>query len=221
MKTALITGGSRRLGKAITLKLQKMGFNTIAVYNSTKPDFETESIKADLSKPDEAARIISQIDRSDILINNASIFKPGKISETTIDALEQHFKINLFSPVLLSKEFAKANENGQIINILDTKISTNNSTHTAYLLAKKALGEFTKMAAKEFGPNIRVNGIAPGAILPPPEKDEDYLDKVGSRVPLKRHGSADDITRAVEYLINNEYLTGQIIYVDGGDQIAN
>ena len=128
----------------------------------------------------------------------------------------RHLQVNAWAPFVLSREFARLAGRGKIINLLDTKIISSDRTHVAYLLSKQMLAALTSMCALEFAPNVTVNGIAPGLILPPPGKDDSYLEQLAQTVPLKRRGSPDDIADAARYLLQSDFVTGQIIYVDGG-----
>ena len=123
-----------------------------------------------------------------VLVNNASIFEPSKIIETTEELFDSHFDINFKAPFFLTKSFAESVESGNIVNILDTKISGNSSPYAAYLLDEEDVFRraLTRMAAKEFAPRIRVNAISPGLILPQSGKDQVYFDKLTEKIPLKK-----------------------------------
>jgi NAD(P)-dependent dehydrogenase (short-subunit alcohol dehydrogenase family) len=105
---------------------------------------------------------------------------------------------------------------GKIINLLDTNISGHDRTHVAYIVSKQMLASLTKICALEFAPGITVNGVAPGLILPPNGKDETYLENLSKTVPLKRHGAPEDVSEAALYLLKSDFVTGQVVYVDGG-----
>jgi NAD(P)-dependent dehydrogenase (short-subunit alcohol dehydrogenase family) len=117
---------------------------------------------------------------------------------------------------VLAREFVARMKQGAIINILDAKLRGYDPAHVAYILAKHALALFTRMAALEWAPAVRVNGVAPGAMLPPPGGDASYLDALAATLPLKRHGDPRDIADAVVFLIRSQFITGEILYVDGG-----
>ena len=110
---------------------------------------------------------------------------------------------------------------GQVINIIDNKISFNQYEYAAYLLAKKTLVELTRMSALEFAPAIRVNGVAPGVVLPATTRSPEYVAWRVSGIPLQRQGGSEHITAAVLSLMANEFVTGQILVVDGGEGLAN
>ena len=117
---------------------------------------------------------------------------------------------------MLTRAFAAQSERGHVINLLDSRVSGFDHTHTAYIFSKHVLSAITRMAALELAPGIAVNGIAPGLILPPAGKDEEYVDRLAQTVPLKRRGSPEDIASAAVFLATSAFITGQTIYVDGG-----
>jgi NAD(P)-dependent dehydrogenase (short-subunit alcohol dehydrogenase family) len=232
-KVALVTGASRRIGRAIAIALAEEGVNIVA---HDRRQMESETIKvceevvgcgakswnvmADLEKPEEyetlVARALKAAGSLDILINNASLFLPNTLMDAGFGDLTRHMQVNAWTPLVLSREFSRLAGRGKIINLLDTRISGYDFTHMAYILSKHALLLLTKMCAVEFAPNITVNGVAPGLILPPAGKDEQYLDQLAQTVPLRQHGKPKDISDAILYLLKSDFVTGQIIYVDGG-----
>ena len=231
-KTALITGAGRRLGRAIALALAAEGVNIMIHY--PEPDEEVNdlgqeitgmgvkswSVKADFEKPDEynnlIERALEDAGSLDILINNASIFLPDTLKKIDFESMAKHMYINTWVPLVLSRHFAEKVGQGNIINMLDSRITGYDWSHVAYILSKQALAMLTRMTALEFAPKITVNGVAPGLILPPPGRDEAYLDLLKDSLPLKKHGQAADISETIIYLLKADFVTGQIIYVDGG-----
>ncbi len=231
-KTALVTGAGMRIGRAIAIALAKERVNIIMHYpfDPSETDelrSELESlgvkswpVKADFTKPEEYESLIEKSSKVagnlDILVNNASIFSPGKLKEINFPDLIRHIQVNAWAPFVLCRDFARMVSSGKIINILDTKVAGYDFAHTAYILSKQMLFILTKMTAIEFAPGVAVNAIAPGLILPPVGEDAGYLDQLAQAVPLKRHGGPDDIAEAVVYLLKGDFLTGQVIYLDGG-----
>ncbi len=231
-KTALITGGAKRIGKAIAFALACNGVNIAIHYKSSEEEAkamakEIENLgvkawitQADLSIPSEVEKLIPNIIEKagnlDILINNASIFDRSKLTEFSDEVLIENIRTNAFAPLLLARAFAKQKIQGAIINLLDTRIIEYDKEHSAYHISKLMLFSLTKMMALEFAPLIRVNAISPGLILPPPGQDISYLEKLSVTNPLKKIGSPDDITNAVLFLLNSDFITGQVIFVDGG-----
>lgn len=237
-KTALITGSAKRLGRAMAIHLAKQGWNIAIHFNTSEleakrfceelatsyPNQQFGIFRANLSVMSEVENLFPQVIPAmgtvDLLINNASVFEPATLAETTSDFLEQQMNVNFRAPFILTRNFARAFTSGVIVNFIDTRIVTNQSNFAAYSLSKKVLWEMSKMAALEFGPNIRINGIAPGLTLPPEEKTEDYLWKLAGKIAMKRPGGVDPILKSLDYILNNDYLTGQLLFCDGGENLG-
>jgi pteridine reductase len=237
-KTAMITGAAKRVGKAMALHLAKQGWNIAIHYNSSEdearqfrdelvnsyPDQRFELFRADLNVAEELEQLILQVNQKmagfELLINNASVFEPSKLSETTTEFLDRQMNVNFKAPFILMRDFVSTIKTGIIVNFVDTRIVTNQSNFAAYSISKKALWEMTKMAALEFGPQIRVNAIAPGLTLPPDEKGEEYLWKLSEKIAMKRPGGLDPILKSLDYILNNDYLTGQLLFCDGGENLG-
>ena len=152
-----------------------------------------------------------------LIINNASIFPKINFTDTTLNDLEQNFKIHLFSPFILTQLLSKENKYGHVINIVDNAVYNNDTDYFAYLLSKKSLLDFTKMAARDLGPNIRVNAIAPGSTANPIDAtDNTYMKLRANQIPLKMEGSPDYLNQGIKYLLENEFVTGQCLVIDGG-----
>ena len=232
-KIALITGASRRIGRAIAIALAEEGVHIVA---HDRRAMESETIKvcdevvgcgakswriiADLEKPEEYATLIARALQTagslDIVVNNASLFLPNSIMDVEFGDLTRHMQVNAWAPFFISREFARIVGRGKIVNLLDTKIRGYDQAHVAYILSKHMLSVLTRMCALEFAPDITVNAVAPGLILPPPGKDASYLEQLSHAVPLRRHGGPKDIADAVLYLLKSDFVTGQVIFVDGG-----
>lgn len=235
LHAALVTGAGKRIGREIALGLAELGFDIALHYHlSEKPAQETAEqiartgvkcalFRCDLSDHIQLKNLIETAAGTfpymDLLVNNASVFEKNKIIDTGFDLLSRHFTVNFFAPYILTRYFAMYCRQGQVINIIDCKTVSNDSLYSAYTLSKKALAEFTKMAAKEFAPKIRVNGISPGVILAPKNEGSDYIEQLVRKVPLRKKGEPHQVVQTVKFLIENEYVTGQIIYVDGGKHL--
>ena len=233
--TALITGGARRIGRAIALSLAGKEYNIALHYRTSKKDAETaaseirskgvecEIFQCDLSNSGKVAtlipRVFERFPDCNLLVNNASVFQRARLMETDEALFDRHFNTNLKAPFFLSRDFARHCRKGHIINILDTKISRILIEYFAYTLTKKALHEFTRMAAKELGPSIRVNGVSPGLILPSADLSSEDFEKMGDRVPLKTTGNPESVVSAIHFLIDNTFITGECIFVDGGEHL--
>ncbi|MBM3240840.1 SDR family oxidoreductase, partial [Candidatus Poribacteria bacterium] len=171
-----------------------------------------ESVEAENLLP-QAVDVAGQIR---ILINSASIFTPSRLIDFTWEALADNVQVNAIAPLLLARAFAAQRCEGTIVNFLDTRFTEYDKEHAAYHLSKRMLFTLTRMMALEFAPAIRVNAIAPGLILPPPGKDMAYLESLAPTNPLQCIGSPKGITDAVLFLLRSEFITGQVIFVDGG-----
>lgn len=232
-KTALITGSSKRIGRAIALKLASAGVNIIVHYNKSQPEakelvneLNTMGVRgwplqADLSAPDEINTLVERASalagEINILVNNASAFPRTSLDDLTLESLHNSIKTDAWAPFVLSRSFAAKPGAQHIVNMLDTRIVSNYDWgHVGYLAAKHMLALFTKMMAIQFAPAIAVNGIAPGLILPPEGKGMDYLESLKDELPLKRIGDPEYIAEAVLFLVSSEFITGQVIFVDGG-----
>ncbi|MGC9453256.1 MAG: SDR family oxidoreductase [Phycisphaerae bacterium] len=232
---ALVTGGAKRLGRAIALALARDGYDLAVHYNRSAEAAgqlaeeirqigrRCETFQCDLADTpaveELAGRVHDTFPGWSVLVNNASLFERGSLAETDEKLFDRLMAVNLKAPLFLSRKFAALCGRGQIVNMLDTKVCEDLSSYFVYVVTKKALRDVTRLAAKELAPNIRVNGVCPGLILPPPGEDESYLEKLASRVPLKRPGSAEDVVSAVMYLLHNEYVTGHCLFADGGEHL--
>ena len=236
-KTIFITGAAKRIGKEIALTFKELGWNIIIHYNSSKSDADNladqinkdnpnsaKTVQGNLDVKEDVQKIINEVNNSfpsiDLLINNASTFYPTPIDEISEDHWEKLIGSNLKGPLFLIqglKENLKKS-NGSIINITDTNLTKGVANYSIYSAAKAGLEAITKGLARELAPEIKVNAIAPGAMLEPPDVTwtEEQKNKVIETIPLKRMGSEKDIANAVKFLANSEYITGQTIKVDGG-----
>jgi NAD(P)-dependent dehydrogenase (short-subunit alcohol dehydrogenase family) len=231
----LVTGGAKRIGRAIALALAGRGYSIALHYGSSKGEAEELQSKiealnvrcrlfeCDLSDMKKVAALVpSVLERFpdlEILVNNASLFVPKRYLETTEDFFDRLFTVNLKAPFFLARDFARQVKRGQIINLLDTKITKNLREHFVYALTKKALADFTRMAARELAPEIRVNGICPGLILSPAGEDPGYLERAAERIPIGRPGNPEHIASALCFLIENPFVTGELLFVDGGEHL--
>lgn len=236
-KTAIVTGGAIRVGRAFTLALAEAGCNVLIHYGrSEKPAQETQAdaqnfgveahiFSANLLDSDSAQTVIpaavERFGRVDILINSAAIFPEADTFSGTDAALfDQLMAVNLRAPFLLSQKFAAQipqDGMGKIINVIDARVRQIQTDHFVYRLSKDALWTMTEMLARELAPRITVNAVALGAILPPPEKDQAYLDKLAQeKVPLKRTGNPQIVAQNALNLLQQDFLTGVVIPIDGG-----
>ena len=236
-KTIFITGAAKRIGKEIALVFKELGWNIIIHYNSSKEEADNlanqinkdnpnsaKTVQGNLDVKEDVQKILNEVNDAfpsiDLLINNASTFYPTPIDEISEDHWDKLIGSNLKGPLFLIqglKEKLKRS-NGSIINITDTNLTKGVANYSIYSAAKAGLEAVTKGLARELAPEIKVNAIAPGAMLEPPDVTwtEEQKNKVIESIPLKRMGSEKDIANAVKFLAHSEYITGQIIKVDGG-----
>ena len=239
-KKILITGAAKRIGKEMALSFFNKGWDIVIHYNSSKEEAEALAhkmnsersnsamlVQANLDNANEveklAEKILSKNGSIDALINNASTFYPtpvGTFSEENWNALMgSNLKAPLFLIQSLHKELEK--NKGFIINVTDINVDRALVNHSIYLAAKSGLQTLTKSLAKELAPYIRVNAIAPGAILEPPNTEwtSEQKNNIINAVPMKRMGTEKDIVDAAIYLSEAEYVTGQILNIDGGKSL--
>ena len=236
-KNVLITGAAKRIGASCARLLHNQGCNIVLHYRSSKQDVlrlfndlnqsrpgSVVMIKADLLNMDELIMLANEAESAwgglDVLVNNASAFYPQAVGEVTELGWDALLGSNLKAPFFLSQALASALsvQKGCIINIIDIHAERGLKGYPVYSIAKAGLAAMTKVLAKEFGPDIRVNGVSPGAVLWP-ENDLSEQDKaeILQRIALKCIGGTEDIAKAVRFLIEDaNYITGQIISVDGG-----
>lgn len=234
-KYALITGSADRIGKGISLDLAKQGYNLILHYNSSYDKallvknqvdaygVESILIQIDFMSDNNFDDIFETFKKQNInielLVNCASDFSSSSFEDVGSELYNKEMKINFENIYLLTKSYSRVYDKGSIVNFLDTKVEKNYTNHLDYILSKKLLKEFTKLSAVHLAPHFRVNAIAPGLILPPKDKDESYLLNLAKGIPLKTIGGMEDILKAFRYLLDSKFVTGQVLYVDGGDHL--
>ena len=234
---ALVTGSAIRLGKGIALALATRGYDIALHYHSSVgPAEETaEEIRAlgvrcelfqhDLQDAEGFEGFVGRVkvvfpDLA-VLVNSASGYESGTIGETAVETFDRQFALNLRAPFFLTQAFARHVVQGSVINIIDNKVGFNQFEYAAYLLAKKGLVEFTKMAAVEMAPGLRVNGVAPGVVLPATTRSDEYVAWRVQGIPLQIQGGVEHIAQAVLSFLDNVFVTGQVLVVDGGENLAH
>ena len=234
MKTALITGGAARIGAQIVKTLHHNQFNIIIHCNQSKDRAQllcdelnliransVEIVSGNLNNIDELDSLVSSIKSIDLLVNNASVFYPKSVEDSEMKDWDDVININLKAPFFLSKGLSKtlSKNDGSIINIIDIHSERPLKKHAIYNISKAGLKMLTQTLAKELAPKIRVNGVSPGSILWPQDSaeiSEDDKNLMLERIALHRQGSPQDIADTVLFLANSNYITGQIINIDGG-----
>ncbi len=236
-KNVLITGAAKRIGAACARLLHSQGCNVFLHYRSSADEAQQLCAELNQQRPDSAkimqADLLNMAELEavareacmawggiDVLVNNASSFYPTAVADVTECQWDELLGSNLKAPFFLAKALAKSliDNKGCIVNIVDIHAERGLIGYTVYSIAKAGLAAMTKILAKELGPAIRVNGVAPGAILwPDSDLSEPAKQEILQRVALKRNGEPDDIAKTVLFLIKDaDYITGQILTVDGG-----
>jgi NAD(P)-dependent dehydrogenase (short-subunit alcohol dehydrogenase family) len=243
-KTALITGGSKRIGREISLKLAELNYDLVIHYNNSKDEAEklarliekkysvrVSVFKADLLNHQELKSLVDFMKKNffnwSLLINNASFFYKSKfLDEDFQKDWQNNLDIHLMVPIYLIKEFTQhvltnKIDDAQVINMLDKNIARHDTKYFNYLITKKFLATATKMIALEIAPNVRINGISPGLTLASIDSDnpQKELEMLSAIIPLKKTGNIENILQTLEFLIKNKFITGQIISIDGGSSL--
>lgn len=239
-KTALVTGGARRIGAAIARRLHAAGANVLVHYRDSEADasrLESElnaararsaaKVKAELLAPIAPRALVSaaleSFGRLDLLINNASSFFPIAIGSVEPSHWEELIGSNLRAPLFIAQEAAPelAKHEGAIVNIVDIHADRPLKGYPLYSIAKAGIAALTRALAIELAPRVRVNGVAPGAIAWPDDGqfEPEERSRIVATTPLKRIGTPEDVAQAVHFLACAPYVTGQVLAVDGGRSI--
>lgn len=231
----LITGGACRIGRAVALAFARDGYDVALHYRSSHKEALATAVdirrcgggcvllRAVLGSAVSGIALVRKAARAlpglSVLVHGASIFEPSGLAEEDIPALKEHMGVHVETAWGLNAAFRDIVGKGNILHFLDTSITRDRTAFAGYLLSKKALAELVRMSAASFAPDLRVNAVAPGFILPPKGKSAGYLRARAQQVPLRRQGSLDNICQALLFLVNNDYITGQTIFVDGGEHL--
>jgi pteridine reductase len=226
---ALVTGAAHRLGKVFALTLARQGYDILLHYYHSKEDalrtkLEIESvgrsgllIQADLTDPTQISALYSKIDTINVLVNSAAFMPSGNVDLLSIENWDASLDLNLRAPFLLAQQASqKMSAGGLIVNITDVGAQKAWSRYPSYTVSKAALDSLTRILARALAPEIRVNAIAPGFVLQSDIVTAEEWERLMKRVPLKRPARTEEIASALEFLLQNEYITGQTIVVDGG-----
>ena len=236
-KRVLITGAARRVGRALTLAVAAAGADVVIHYGQSQSEAESAReevialgsrafiLQANLGDPQQAADLVPRaLEYGPLfaLVNNASIFAPLTWFNTNLEAWERHLGVNLTAPFLLSQAFARClpeQASGRIVNLLDWRAQRPGADHLPYTVSKAALAALTQSLAVALAPRVTVNGLALGAILPP--SDGAMVKTILERVPARRWADLDEVAQALLFLLAGPaYLTGDILYIDGGRHLV-
>jgi NAD(P)-dependent dehydrogenase (short-subunit alcohol dehydrogenase family) len=234
-RTALVTGGAVRVGRAIALGLSRAGARVIVHYGGSaeaagdlvaeirSEGREAVALQADLSLHSEVERLAeeasSRFGGVDILVNNASVFPEQGLDEVDGDLWDRTLAVNLKAPFFLTQRLGGAMRRrggGVVVNLADLAGIQAWKGYAAHGISKAGLIHLTRVAARALAPEVRVVAIAPGTVLPPEELPDDEVRRLAERAPLGRNGSPDDVVEALLYLVRAEFVTGDVLVLDGG-----
>ncbi len=233
-RVALVTGGAVRVGRAISSALAQDGYRLVIHYNSSAGPAEelveeirarggdAVAIGADLARADEVRRLardaVDAFGGIDVLVNSASVFPPERLEETDEDLWDHTFAVNLKAPFFLIRHLAPTlrARKGVVVNLEDLAGIQAWGAYTAHGISKAGMAQLTRVAARALAPDVRVNGIAPGTVLPPDSMDDGEVRRIAETTPLRKNGSPDDVVRALRYLLSADFVTGDTLVVDGG-----
>ena len=233
----IVTGGAVRLGKAMALGVAGAGARVVVHYGHSAEAArrtvaeikslggEALAVRADFLDAGAAGAVVGQaaerFGRVDALVNSASIYEPADVAGTTESLWDRHFAINLKAPFFLCQAFAAqlGERRGHIVNIADWRGTRPTASRVAYTLTKAGLIAMTQSLAQALAPNVQVNAIAPGVILPPPGEGDEYVQRLLPSIPLRRSGSPADVVEALLYLLRSDFVSGEVLYVTGGQHL--
>jgi NAD(P)-dependent dehydrogenase (short-subunit alcohol dehydrogenase family) len=234
---ALITGAAIRLGREIALALADQGYAIGLHYHHSARQAQELSrqledkgtpvllLEADLTIPEQIRRIFDQVNAYPhplrVLVNSAGVMHAGTLEETSVEDWDETFDLNLRAPWLCAQYAAPLmKDHGVIINLTDAASGRPWKKYPAYSVSKAGVEVLTRILARSLAPDIRVNAVAPGLVMPSADFSAEQWDRLVERLPAKKPGTPEDITRAVLFLVQNEYITGQTLVVDGGYQLT-
>ncbi|MEZ6131339.1 MAG: SDR family oxidoreductase [Planctomycetaceae bacterium] len=236
---AIVTGAAKRLGRDISLALANdPGLNIVVHYHRSQEAAEhvvgdiqsvgrrAVCVSADLNQPDTATSTIfaaaATLGPVRVLVNCAAVFEDRDLVDVDVQHWSAHFTVNALAPLLLTQQFAAQlphGVTGHVVNILDWRATRPPASHAVYSASKAALASITRCLAQQLAPQIQVNAIAPGAILPPPGRDHWHMQRAATAIPLQRPGQSADVSNAVVFLVKSGFITGEILHVSGGEQL--
>jgi NAD(P)-dependent dehydrogenase (short-subunit alcohol dehydrogenase family) len=235
---AIVTGGGRRVGAAIAMMLAGRGLGVVVYYGASSDGAagvvreivsaggRAVAVGADLREPCRAAEKVFGAARElgpvTVLVNSASVFQDLALEQVDGRHCDEHVSVNLLAPIFLSQQFMRqldAGSRGHIINLLDWRVHRPGADHLVYTATRSALASVTKSLALQLAPRVQVNGVAPGAVLPPEDRPDWHQQRAAEQIPLRRTGSPRDITAAIGFLLDSGFITGEVLNVSGGEEL--
>jgi NAD(P)-dependent dehydrogenase (short-subunit alcohol dehydrogenase family) len=236
----LVTGGGRRIGRQIVLELARSGADVLVHYRSSEREAQISAerarnhgphadvIQADLGQDGAASRLLAEAeDRAgrtpSLLVNNASTFPQTGLAEVDRDELAEAVSVNAWAPLTLTRALAdrhEAPEPARVVNLTDARVDDPERDRIAYALSKDLLASITRLTARQLAPDVRLNAVAPGPILPPSEGPEEGFAAIAEATPAGRSGSPEEVAQAVAALLEAPYVTGTTVPVDGGQHLT-
>ncbi|MFI5239790.1 MAG: SDR family oxidoreductase [Gemmatimonadales bacterium] len=238
-RIALVTGGAHRVGRALSTALAGAGMRVAINYNSASAEAESlvreiaahgnesRAYRADLTQPDAPAALIADVTRDfgglDVLVNSAAVMRRTPVDEITVADWDSIFALNLRAPFFLSQAAHPwlRTVNGCIVNLADLAAFETWPEYIPHGISKAGIVQMTRAIARVFAPEVRVNAIAPGAVLLPDDWSEETRTHFAQTTPLHRIGSPDDVVGAMMYLLHADYVTGDTLLVDGGRHVRS
>lgn len=229
-----MTGGGVRLGRAIALALADSGYDLLVGYNTSpagaaeveaaarRAGRRAHAVSADLSREEDVLRLArvtrERFGRLDLLVNSAASFIANDLLDVTADEWDAVMAVNLRAPFLLIRETADVlrQAQGAVVNVADLSALRPWTSHPHHAVSKAGLLHLTRVAARRLAPDVRVNAVAPGFVLPPDDYSANKIERTRRRIPLGRVGTPDDVVNAVKFLATADYVTGEVLVVDGG-----
>lgn len=239
-KSVLVTGGGKRIGRAIAMALGRDGWNVAVHYHSSRKDAESTAeaiaaaggraavVGADLMRESETETLVERAEELvgplEALVNNAAVFERDTVETVTRESWDLHIETNLRAPFVLMQSFARRlpeGAAGSIVNLLDQRVWNMGPTFTSYTVSKMGLWALTQSLAIALAPRIRVNAVGPGPTLPSSRQTPEQFAAQCDRVPLRHGATPEDVADAVRYLLGARSVTGQMIAVDGGEHLGH
>lgn len=218
----LITGGAQRIGLALARHFASLGVEVLIHARTRREATEFPVYYADFSQPGAAAELFRQLPPLDLLINNASSYEVTPLADEPEAQMRRQFEVNFFAPLALLRAFAGQSERREraALNLLDQEIARTVNRSGSYGLSRRLLAAATRELALELAPELRVVGLAPGPVLPPPGREHCGMKKVLASVPRGRPVALAEVVAAAEFLLRSDSLTGEILYLDGGQHLT-